>query len=205
MMRQSFSGVAGKSRCRTPSGFSASRSALVIAAGAPIAPASPLLSGISAGLAFVTRETSAIIVLFYGILFLLGWRMPRAYFFLIAGGFLAVTAIDTAYLASMTGGPLYRFHASMDAVTSDNPLDPKSAAGYPVQNGLNFIGLIAAPRLIEPVLMLFTAHQFGPLFFLVIPAGIWLWKNCRRQEPQFEIARLWGLLGLIWFLTLSYV
>src|SRR6516164_4015370 len=41
IVRQSFSGVAGMSRCRTPSGFSASTSALVIAAGAPIAPASP--------------------------------------------------------------------------------------------------------------------------------------------------------------------
>jgi len=53
--------------------------------------------------------------------------------------------------------------------------------------------------------MLFTAHQFGPLFFFVVPAGLWLWKNRGRPEWQFEIARLSGLLGLIWFLTLSYV
>jgi 4-amino-4-deoxy-L-arabinose transferase-like glycosyltransferase len=163
------------------------------------------LSGICAGLAFVTRETSAIIALFYGILFLLGWRLPRAYFFLIAGGFLAVLAIDTVYLASMTGDPLYRFHISMGAVTSDNPLDAKSAAEYPVQNGLNYFGLIAAPRLIQPILALFTAHQFGPIFFFLIPAGLWLWKNRDRPEPRFEIAILWSLLGLVWFMTLSYV
>lgn len=164
-----------------------------------------LLSGICAGVAFVTRETSAIITLFYGILFLLGWRLPRAYFFVIAGGFLAVLAIDTVYLASVTGDPLYRFHISIGAVTSDNPLDPKSAAALPVQDGLDFAGLIAAPRLIQPILMLFTAHTFGPIFFLVIPAGLWLWKNRGLRETQFEIARLWGFLGLIWFLTLSYV
>src|SRR3984893_2071273 len=41
MRRHSLSGVAGMSRCRMPSGFSASTRALVIAAGAPIAPASP--------------------------------------------------------------------------------------------------------------------------------------------------------------------
>jgi hypothetical protein len=62
-----------------PERLQPSKSALVIAAGAPIAPASPLLSGISAGLAFVTRETSAIIVLFYGILFLLGCRAPISF------------------------------------------------------------------------------------------------------------------------------
>jgi hypothetical protein len=164
-----------------------------------------LLSGICAGLAFVTRETSAIITLFFGILFLLGWRLPRAYFFVIAGGFLAVLAIDTVYLASMTGDPLYRFHISMGAVTSDNPFHPEIGAVSHDQRGLDSAGLIAAPRLIQPILMLFTAHQFGPLFFFLIPAGLWLWKNRGRQEPRFEIARLSGLLGLVWFMTLSYV
>src|ERR1700737_2220578 len=167
--------------------------------------ASTELCGICAGLAFITRETSAIIALFYGVLFLLGRRAPRAYFFLIAGGFLAVLAIDTVYLASMTGDPLYRFHISMGAVTNDNPFHPAIAPAAPAQNGLDPSGLIVAPRLIQPVLMLFTAHQFGPLFFFAVPAGFWLWKNRGKQEPQFEIARLSGLLGLIWFLTLSYV
>jgi 4-amino-4-deoxy-L-arabinose transferase-like glycosyltransferase len=164
-----------------------------------------LLSGICAGLAFITRETSAIIALFYGVLFLLGRRVPRAYFFLIAGGFLAVIAIDTVYLASMTGDPLYRFHISMRTVSSDNPFNPQDVAAFPVQNGLDFSGLIAAPRLIQPILMLFTAHQFGPLFFFAVPAGLWLWKNRGKQEPQFELARISSLLGLTWFLTLSYV
>ena len=98
-----------------------------------------------------------------------------------------------------------QFHISMGAVTSDNPLAPKGAAALPVQDGLDFSGLITAPRLIQPLLMLFTAHTFGPIFFLVIPAGLWLWKNRATRETLFEIARLSGLLGLIWFLTLSYV
>jgi 4-amino-4-deoxy-L-arabinose transferase-like glycosyltransferase len=179
--------------------------AFYFGSGSRTSPALLLFAGLCAGLAFVTRETSAIIALFYSILFVFGWRLPRAYFFLIAGGFLTVLAIDTVYLANLTGDPLYRFHISMGAVAADNPLDPKIAAGYPVQNGLNGTGLIAAPRLIQPVLMLFTAHQFGLLFFLVIPAGLWLWKSRRRQEPQFAIARLWGLVGLVWFMVLSYL
>ena len=70
---------------------------------------------------------------------------------------------------------------------------------------MDSVGLITAPRLIQPILMLFTAHQFGPLFFFVIPAALWLWKNRGRQESPFEITLLWGLLGLVWFITLSYV
>jgi 4-amino-4-deoxy-L-arabinose transferase-like glycosyltransferase len=179
--------------------------AFYFGSGARTSPALLLLSGICAGLAFITRETSGIIGLFYGVLFMLGRRVPRAYFFLIAGGFLAVLAIDTLYLASMTGDPLYRLGISIRQALSDNPLDPKGTAALPLQKGLDFVGLIAAPRVIQPVLMLFTAHQFGPLFFFVIPAGLWLWKNRGKQEAQLEIARLLGLLGLIWFLTLSYV
>jgi 4-amino-4-deoxy-L-arabinose transferase-like glycosyltransferase len=168
-------------------------------------PALLLVSGLSGGSAFVTRETSAILALFYGVLFLFGWRLPRGYFFLIAGGFLTILAIDWAYLASLTGDPLYRFHVSMGAVAGDNPLDHAAAAKNPVLHGLNSIGLIDAPRLLQPIVMLFTAHQFGPLFFLAVPGGIWLWKNRSNCEPQFEMARLWGLAGLTWFIVLSYV
>jgi 4-amino-4-deoxy-L-arabinose transferase-like glycosyltransferase len=160
-----------------------------------------LLSGICAGLAFVTRETSAIIVLFYGVLFLLGRRVPRSYFFLITGGFLLLLAIDTVYLGSMTGDPYYRLHISMRGVSGDNPLQSE----FPVRYGLDPIGLIAAPRAIQPVLMLFTAHELFPLFYFVVPAGLWLWKNRSKREPQFAIARLSGLLSLTWFLTLSYL
>ena len=160
-----------------------------------------LLSGICAGLAFVTRETGAIIVLFYGILFLLGWRLPRFYFLLITGGFLLLLAIDTVYLGSMTGDPYYRFHISMRGVSGDNPLQSEFLVRY----GLDRIGLIAAPRAIQPVLMLFTAHQLFPLFYFVVPAGLWLWKNRSRRERQFAIARLLGLLSLTWFVALSYL
>ena len=163
------------------------------------------LCGMCAGLAFVTRETAGVIAVFYGVLFLLGRRVPRRYFFLIAGGFLVVLAIDTVYLARMTDDPLYRFHLSGRAISSDNPLHPEISAASPVLNGFDRTGLIAVPRLIQPVLMLFTAHQFGPLFFFMVPAGLWLWKNRGRRVPQFEIAQLSGVLGLIWFLALSYL
>jgi hypothetical protein len=179
--------------------------AFYFGSGARASPALLLLSGICAGLAFITRETSATIALFYGILFLFGWRLPRAYFFLIAGGYLAVLVIDTVYLASMTGDPLYRFHVSIGAVSNDNAFYREIGAAPPNQNGLDFNGLIAAPRLIQAVLMLFTAHEFGPLFFFAIPAGLWLWKNRYRREPRFEIALLWSLLGLVWFVTLCCV
>jgi hypothetical protein len=114
-------------------------------------------------------------------------------------------AIDTVYLGIMTDDPYYRFHTSMRGVSGDNPLDSEIVAMFPVQYGLDRIGLIAVPRAVQPVLMLLTAHQLFPLFFFVFPAGLWLWRNRTRREPEFEIGHLSGLLGLIWFLTLSYL
>jgi len=164
-----------------------------------------LLAGICAGLGFITRETSIILALFYGVLFLLGWRIPRSYYLLIGAGFFVVLAIDTLYLATMTGDVLYRIHVSARGVAGDNPLDTKIVAEYPVQNGFDRVGLIASPRVLQPVLMLFTAHEIFPLFFFAIPAGLWLWNNRDQHEPQFEVARLSCVLGATWFVAVSWV
>ena len=163
------------------------------------------LSGMCAGLGFITRETSIILALFYGALFLRGWRVPRSYYLLIGAGFFMVLAIDTLYLAIMTGDVLYRIHISARAVADDNPFGAEFAPEYSVQNGFDKAGQIAAPRVLRPVLMLFTAHEIFPLFFFVIPAAVWLWNNRGRHESQFEVARLSGLLGLTWFVALSWV
>jgi hypothetical protein len=118
---------------------------------------------------------------------------------LIAAGFCGVLAIDTLYLTSMTGDPLYRLHVAVRDISIHSPLDLKSPPAFAP------FGSIAMWRAIQPVLMLFTAHEFGPLFFFVIPAALWLLKNRDARAPRFEIARLSGLLGLVWFLTLAYV
>jgi 4-amino-4-deoxy-L-arabinose transferase-like glycosyltransferase len=161
-----------------------------------------LLSGICAGLGFITRETSIILVLFYGVLFLSGWRIPRIYYLLIGAGFSVVWAIDTLYLATMTGDVLYRIHVAARQVAAVNRLDAKIVA---VQNGFDPWGQIASPRVLQPVLMLFTAHEVFPLFLFAIPAGFWLWNNRGRHEPQFEVARLSCLLGATWFVAVSWV
>src|SRR5262249_38222650 len=82
-----------------------------------------LLAGLCAGFAWITRETSLVLIVFYGVLFLLGRRIRRLEYFWIAGGFLVVVGIDAAYLASASGDFFYRYHLTLKGVASDNPID----------------------------------------------------------------------------------
>ena len=45
-------------------------------------------SGVAAGLGFLTRETTGALLLFYGVLFFVGFGMRRRYYWIMALGFL---------------------------------------------------------------------------------------------------------------------
>jgi 4-amino-4-deoxy-L-arabinose transferase-like glycosyltransferase len=160
-----------------------------------------LLAGLCAGFAWITRETSLVLIVFYGVLFLLGRRIPRLEYFWIAGGFLVVVGLDTAYLASASGDLLYRYHMTLKGVAGDNPID--QAARFPVQNGFDRHGVVAAPHIVQPIIMLFTSHQFGFLFFLAVPALAALFRSRPGAWPSGPVPLL-CLLGALWFVILSY-
>src|SRR5262245_32820675 len=109
-----------------------------------------LLAGALAGLAWITRETAVAFLAFYGILFLFGFGMPRMRYFWMALGFVVIVGADTAYLWSTTGDWLYRYHVTLRAVASDNPLN---------HTGPAWRGLIAASKYTKPFVVLFTSHE----------------------------------------------
>jgi 4-amino-4-deoxy-L-arabinose transferase-like glycosyltransferase len=163
-----------------------------------------LLSGLSAGLAFVTRETSAVLGIYYGLLFLVDARVPRAYYLLIGAGFFAILSADIVYLTTITGDPLYRFHLSLRGQAHYNAFVQADIARHPGRYLFDRAGLIAAPRAIRPILMLFASHEFGLIFFLAVPAVLWLLSTA-LPTSQLDAGRRLGLLGGLWFLTVSYL
>ena len=66
-------------------------------------------AGIAAGLAFAVRETTAGLIIAYGLLFLFRPGIRRSDYFLIGAGFVIVILAEMAYFTIETGNPLWRF------------------------------------------------------------------------------------------------
>lgn len=158
-------------------------------------PRSLILAGASAGVAWITRETSIALVLLYAVLFLAGTGIPRVRYLWIAGGFLGIVMADTLYLWYSTGDLLYRYHVTFQAVAADNPV---------VKAQERQAELIAAPKFFRPFLVVFLTHEFGLLNFLAVPAAAWL-SFSRAISPRLrDLARLLSALAVIWFTIISY-
>lgn len=149
-------------------------------------------AGAFAGLAFLTRETAIFAAAFYAPLFLVGYRLPRERYLLIATGFLAVWSLELTYLWVMTGDPLYRFNI---ALHHDSTID----------RTVDLAGNVIVNPLVDPLLVLLFNQEFMLLFFAAIPLGLWL-CFARSIEPRRQrYARLIGWLGLSWFLCAGAV
>lgn len=146
-----------------------------------------LSSGACAGLAFLTRETAIFAAIFYAPLFLIGYRMRRLDYLWIVAGFAAVWAIELVYLGIMTGDPRYRFNISLN---HDATID----------RGVDLAGNMVAHPLVDPLLVLLANQEFMLLFWLTIPAWVWLCTSRRLDDRTRRYARLIAWMGASWFL-----
>jgi len=147
-------------------------------------------AGAFAGLAFLTRETAIFIAVFYGILFLIGFRFDRRYYLMIGVGFAAIWLLEVAYLTIMTGDPLYRFNISID---HDSTID----------RTIDVAGNVLVHPYIDPLLTVLLNQEFMLLFWLGAPLAGWL---CLRRDGTDEVrtmARLLSLLGITWFVCVG--
>jgi 4-amino-4-deoxy-L-arabinose transferase-like glycosyltransferase len=145
-------------------------------------------AGALAGLAFLTRETAIFIALFYAIYFAIGYRFHRGHYLWIAAGFVAIWALELAYLWIMTGDPLYRITISLNHDSS-------------IDRTIDLAGNMIVHPLVDPLLVLLANQEFMALFFFAIPLGGWLCFG-RSIEPRLQgFARTIAMLGLVWFLA----
>lgn len=151
-----------------------------------------LISGIAAGLAFSAHELTAALILFYGVLFLRGYKLHRREYLWMAVGFLLVTVAEGLYYWIAAGNPAHRFMVLLQATT--------------VQDRVNvgFLEIAAGGTLhiwgpIDPIVMLLSHHDFGVLGWLSIPAVFWLLVYQRKTISRpVALARLALGLGTIW-------
>jgi 4-amino-4-deoxy-L-arabinose transferase-like glycosyltransferase len=143
-----------------------------------------VLAGAMAALAMLTRETSAALLAFYGLLFLAGVG-GRANYFVMAGGFLPILALDMAVLGWESGDPLYRWHTAMRGAAGDGP-------HLAATTGERDETLLPVPYRLRAVLMPFLHQSFGLFTWLALPvavAGAW-WR--RRVPGHRELVLLLG-------------
>ena len=163
-------------------------------------PAMLVWSGVLAGIALLTRETSVSLIVLYGVLFLFGYgRDRRAYFWLGLGAAIPV-GLDWLYLTSFSGDPLYRLHASLKGVQGDGP---QMEAVIGKQGGLDRFGTLDVSRWLKPFAGTLANQNFGLFLWLAVPATVWL--IVRGPMRVRAGAALIGGLALVWFLVIGYV
>jgi len=141
-------------------------------------------AGAAVGVAFLTRETAVFAVAYFGVLFLLGYRLPRRLYWWMAAGFMLVVGLETAYLAAATGDPLYRIAMSM------NHGEVNRAVGVE--------GNLLVHPFVDPLLVFLLNQEFGLLFWIATPAAIWLCFG-RTVDPRWRtVARPLAGLALVW-------
>jgi len=145
-------------------------------------------AGTIAGLGFLTRETSIFIALFYAALFLSGYRHTRTQYLWIVAGFVVIWAIEVSYLWSMTGDPFYRINISLN---HDSTID----------RSVDVAGNLIFYPLIDPVLVILFNQEFMLLYWLAIPAGLWLLNSPKISVAERSMIRLLGLYGSIIFVA----
>lgn len=150
-----------------------------------------LASGIAAGFAWITRETTAGLIIFYGLLFIVGFGVKRGLYWMMGLGFWFVVGAELIYLTIVTGDPLHRIKVDLYAA----PIRP-SWTGI----GLDTAGNLVVHPLVDPLLLLLANQEFALLYYLALPAGLWLCFSGTVATELQRLARLLALLGMTWMI-----
>jgi 4-amino-4-deoxy-L-arabinose transferase-like glycosyltransferase len=160
--------------------------------------------GVAAGLAFLTRETSAVLVLFFLTSALIDRHPPRKAYLFVALGFALPVLVEMTYFAAMTGDFLYRYRldAGHDAVSRVGEFQHMTKTG----GALDRQGNLSVGVWADPLLMLFASQKFAALFWLAIPAAIGIWRAQSGVGVRTAVINRVSRLALIWiaFLSLAF-
>lgn len=156
-----------------------------------------VLSGVSAALGFLTRETSAAYVLFVGLLFVFRPLMPRRNYFVIAAGFVVVLGAEWAYLTVMTGDPLYRLHIDQ----AHDVISRTAELAWARQRGslIDAEGNVSVSVWLDPILNLLVTQKYGLLFWVGVPAAVALLRARSRDPLGATALRLMVLFAAVWY------
>jgi hypothetical protein len=160
-----------------------------------------LATGTLSALAFLTRETSAVFLLFLGILFLIHPVVSRKHYLVAAAGFIPVIVGEWTYLFVMTGNPLYRWSIDFFHDRIDRFAQAAAVAG---RSGLiDGEGNITLNVYLDPIINLFISQKYSLLFWLAVPAVVLLWRR-RSRTASFRMLSLLACFGALSFVFVAW-
>jgi hypothetical protein len=156
-------------------------------------------SGLSLGLAYVTRQTAAAMLVFVALAFLMRPAAPRVRYLLLGAGFLVVVAADWIYLTLMTGDVMYRFSVDFN----HDRVDRLAEAARVATTGslLDKEGNLSVNVFVDPLLSLFVSQKYTLLFWMLVPALFHAWRQ--RFKEGSDVRSLICGLGVVSFLFIS--
>jgi 4-amino-4-deoxy-L-arabinose transferase-like glycosyltransferase len=162
------------------------------------------LAGLAAGLSFLTRETSAVLLLFFVVCAAFDRRRARRNYLFVALGFAAPIVAEMTYFGVMTGDMLYRYRldAGHDSVSRFSEFQHMAKTGA----ALDRQGNLSVSVWADPLLMLFASQKFAALFWFAVPAAIWAWRAKTLPLRDRDALRHAARLALIWigFISLAF-
>ncbi len=158
-------------------------------------------AGAMAALGWLTRETTAGLLAFYGILFLIGFGVRRRYYWFMALGFTLLVGLEVAYFGALTGDPFYRYRIDL----WHDRVDRGALVGLAATSGsrLNMEGNLAVPAYVEPIVALLLNQEFGLLFWFFVPAAVWASAGRGVATEERRLLRVLTGLALVWMVFVS--
>jgi 4-amino-4-deoxy-L-arabinose transferase-like glycosyltransferase len=158
-------------------------------------------AGVAAAFGWLTLETTAALLLFYALLFLIGFGVPRRYYWIMALGFTLVVGIEVGYFTLLTGDPLYRYRIDLVHDTVDR--FGNAAAALKAGRTLNLEGNLTVNPFLEPFATLLLNQEFGLLFWAYVPAAAWAWWTKETTPNEQRLLRSLIGVGLVWMVFVS--
>jgi hypothetical protein len=158
-----------------------------------------LIAGLAAGLAFLTRESTIELLLFYGVLFLVGFGGRRSVYWQMAAGFVAVLGSEMLFYVFSTGDPLYRLKLVAAAAQMPDANGAVSAVDF------HSVRIFDIAPAIDPLLFVLAHPKFALVFAAAAGALVWTAVTPDGRVGAGRVARHFLLLGALSFLVAAFV
>ena len=169
-----------------------------------------LIAGLSAGLAWATRETSIGLLLLFVIGFVAGFGVRRVQYLWILLGFILIAVPEQMILWQASGDIFYRLHVDMNHIQiPSNDMAGLTAPGQSAPLNPEIMqrwsgdGPVRLHWLINPWVNFFLNFKFG-LDFVIAAFAVFAWRRQSRAAEWTPLVTL-SVIALANIVTILYI